>query len=183
MKRRHYLVDDSVFPIFMTTTITKWIPLFSDSGLAVRALAILEKVREEYKASFIAYVLMPNHIHAIIKTSSKGDLSMIIKRWKALSARLIINFCETSYPDWLAVFGNSAREYKRTPQMNYQVWQPRFDEFAIRTEKQILTKINYIHRNPLKHQVVDRIEDYPYSSVHDYLGAKNRYLKVEPLLL
>jgi len=140
---------------------------------------MFEKIRESHRAMIFAYALMPNHIHAIIKTAKKGDLSTIVKSWKALSAFLIVDYCGKNHPEWLEIFRGSVREFKRSPQMTYQIWQPRFDEFAIRTEKQFLTKINYIHGNPLKHRVAKSIDDYPFSSVHDYLGAKNRYLTVE----
>ncbi len=183
MKRRHHLVDDSLYPVFITTTITKWVPVFSDPSIAVRALAILESTRNKHDAMLIAYVLMPSHFHGIIKTAKKGNLSILLKDWKAFSARQIIETCKAAHNDWLNIFQRSAREFKRTPQSGYQVWQPRFDEYAIRTNDQLLIKLNYIHGNPLKHHLSQDTEGYPYSSVHDYSGAKNRYLKVEPLSL
>lgn len=127
----------------------------------------------------MAYVLMPNHLHAIIKTANKGDLSRLIKYWKALSARLIIDLCKMNNPEWLAIFCRSAREFKRNPQLEHQVWQPRFDEFAIRTEQQLSTKLNYIHGNPLKHKIDLSSEDYPYCSERDYQEMKNHYLTVD----
>jgi putative transposase len=179
MKRRHYLVDDSIYPVFITTTITKWIPVFSDEALAVGALNLLERIRAEYNACFMGYVLMSNHFHVIMKTAAKGDLSIIIKLWKANCARLIIDYCQSTHRDWLDSFSAASIEFKRNPQMEYQIWQPRFDEFAIRTEDQFKVKLNYIHGNPMKHHLVENAEDYPYSSIHDYLGSKNQFINIE----
>lgn len=33
-------------------------------------------------------------------------------------------------------------------------------------------KVNYIHNNPLKHEIVERLEDYLYSSARNYTGLK-----------
>jgi hypothetical protein len=109
----------------------------------------------------------------------KGDISLIMKNWKALSAKIIIENCSITHPNWINPFYISARRYKRAIKQNYQVWQPRFDEHAIRTVEQFRTKINYIHGNPLKHLLAENCEDYPYSSIHDYLGGKNSFVEIE----
>jgi putative transposase len=79
----------------------------------------------------------------------------------------------------LKQFQESATEYNRLAVENYQVWQPRFDDFAIRTDQQMSAKLNYVHGNPLKHRLVDDVAQYPYTSFHDYAGKKNGYISVE----
>jgi putative transposase len=179
MKRKRYLIDDSSYPIFITTTISKWLPVFQDSEIAIKCLDLLESLRAELNISIFAYALMPSHFHGIIKTSAKGDISIFMKRWKALSAKLIMERCSTNNPDWVFIFQQCVTQFKRPSSMKHQIWQPRFDDFAIRTEKQFLTKLNYIHGNPIKHGLAAECQDYPYSSIHDYLGGKNRYITVE----
>jgi hypothetical protein len=92
---------------------------------------------------------------------------------------LIIEGCRPNCPEWLAGFKAASQEYSRNSPMEYQVWQPRFDEFAIRNREQLGVKLKYIHGNPMKHHLVENAEDYPYSSIHDYLGNKNQYLKID----
>jgi putative transposase len=179
MKRRHYLVDDSIYPVFITTTITKWVPVFCERKLAESSLQQLESIRDKSGATFFGYVLMPNHFHGILKTSVKGDLSKILKQWKGICSKSIIEYGKTINQGWLKIFHEASIEYHRDKMMDFQVWQPRFDEFAIRDKFQFETKLDYIHGNPMKHHLVENAEDYPYSSIHDYLGRKNGYLKVE----
>jgi|WetSurMetagenome_2_1015567.scaffolds.fasta_scaffold144548_1 putative transposase len=181
MKRRHYLVDDSIYPVFVTTTITKWVPVFSDRKLAESSLIHLEEIRARLGATFFGYVLMPNHFHGILKTSVKGDLSKIMKQWKGVSSKSIIDFGIANSEEWLKIFHRASIEFHRDSKINYQVWQPRFDEYAFRDKYQFETKLNYIHGNPMKHHLVENAEDYPYSSIHDYLGRKNGYLTVETM--
>jgi putative transposase len=179
MKRKRNLIDDSAYPIFITSTISKWLPVFQDTEIAIKCLNLLERLRTEMSVMLFAYVLMPSHFHGIVKTASKGDISILMKRWKALSAKLIMEICTTKHPDWVFVFQNCVTEFNRPNPMKHQIWQPRFDDFAIRTEKQFLTKLNYIHGNPIKHGLVAETTDYPYSSIHDYLGEENRYLTIK----
>jgi len=179
LKRQRYLVDDSAYPVFLTTTIVKWLPLFADSQMAEEALVSLEEIRKEMAISIIAYVLMPSHLHAIAKTQAKGDLSIFMRKWKSQSARAILEHCARCHPHGVVVFKENAREYKVRSDQEHQVWMPRFDDFAIRNEKQMMMKINYIHGNPVKSGLVMEYEDYPYSSFRDYTGGKNGYVTID----
>lgn len=177
MKRKRHLVDDSSYPVFITTTITEWMPVFEIRTIAVESLAILESVRAGLKARIMGYVLMPHHFHAIILTHQKGDLSVLMRKWKSLTARLIVDNLNRMDSQWLTVFQGNAQNFNRPEK--YQVWQPRFDDFAIRTPEQFKVKLNYIHENPVRSGLVLAYEEYPYSSVHDYMGKSNSFVEVE----
>ena len=51
----------------------------------------------------------------------------------------------------------------------YSLWQRRFWEHRIRDDTDYFHHINYIHYNPVKHQLVQAVIDWPYSSVHRYM--------------
>jgi putative transposase len=178
MKRQRNLIDDSLFPIFITTTIVRWIPVFEDCPLAENCLRKFEDYRKAMGVSVYAYVLMPNHFHGIVKTSQKGDLSELMRTWKSASARMLIESGERCHQDWLNSFQENAVEYKVRGQ-KYQVWMPRFDDFAIRNERELAIKMNYIHGNPMKHGIIEKAEDYPFSSLKDYLGGTNGYVTID----
>jgi putative transposase len=178
MKRQRNLIDDSLFPIFITTTIVKWIPVFGDRSLAENCLRKFEEYRKAMGISVYAYVLMPHHFHGIVKTSKKGDLSEFVRTWKSLSARILIEGSERYHQGWLTSFRKNAVEYNVRDQ-KYQVWMPRFDDFAIRNKRELLIKINYIHGNPMKHHIVEEAEEYPFSSLKDYLGGANGYVTID----
>jgi len=179
MKRKRYIIDDSQYPIFVTTTIIDWVPVFKQPIIAEQALKLFENLRDELKISTIAYALMPSHLHAIIKTPHKGDLSIFMQKWKSLSARHIIQFSRDHRNSWLVKFRNSTIAHNRQLRQQFQVWQPRFDDFAIRKPDQVLVKANYIHGNPVKDGLVVAPEDYPYSSIHDYIGKPNGYITID----
>ena len=58
---------------------------------------------------------------------------------------------------------------KRRPNGDYALWQRRFWEHTIRSEKDLARHVDYVHFNPVKHSLVSRVSDWPYSSFHRYV--------------
>lgn len=179
MKRKRNLIEDSAYPLFITTTIIRWLPVFSDTEIAVESLRLFESLRIEMNMTVFAYCLMPSHIHAIMKSARMRDISIFMRRWKSLSAKIIIDRSTPFHPEWIMQFEENARHYKVRKDQNHQVWMPRFDDFAIRDDKQFEVKVNYIHGNPLRDGLVENWEDYPYSSIKDYLEGKNGFITID----
>src|SRR3546814_7394194 len=48
-------------------------------------------------------------------------------------------------------------------------WQARFWEHTIRDERDLQAHVDYVHVNPLKHGLVTRVVDWPYSSFHRHV--------------
>lgn len=51
----------------------------------------------------------------------------------------------------------------------YNVWQRRFWEHTVRDEGDFQAHVDYIHYNPVKHGLVTRVGDWPYSSFHRFV--------------
>jgi len=51
----------------------------------------------------------------------------------------------------------------------YNVWQRRFWEHTLRDERDLQAHVDYIHYNPVKHGLVTRVGDWPYSSFHRFV--------------
>jgi putative transposase len=51
------------------------------------------------------------------------------------------------------------------------IWQRRYWEHLIQDERDYLQHVDYVHRNPLKHGLVEHVVDWPYSSFHRAVGA------------
>jgi putative transposase len=48
----------------------------------------------------------------------------------------------------------------------HALWQRRFWEHTIRDERDFERHVDYVHFNPVKHGLVTRVRDWPYSSFH-----------------
>lgn len=143
---------------FVTTTVTEWIPVFADAAPARRALVQLVEACKIYETSVVAYVLMPSHLHALLGTRQNERLSQLMRSFKSLSSKLVK---ETASEDLIRRLSISGK---------YALWQPRFDELTIYSEKQLKIKIEYIHNNPVKDGIVQDAASYPFSSAGAWLS-------------
>jgi putative transposase len=69
---------------------------------------------------------------------------------------------------------NQLQYYKQSIKIrsDYQVWQEGFHPQQIISEEMLQQKIDYLHHNPVRAGMVNRPEDWLYSSAGDYAGGK-----------
>ncbi len=101
----------------------------------------------------IAYVVMPNHVHLVIKTYSNHPLNKIVHSWKSYTAQVINNHIRC---------GQDAR----TP----RIWQRGYWDRMIRNKRHLNVMIDYIHNNPVKAFLCLQAKDWPWSSVNEFSG-------------
>jgi hypothetical protein len=61
---------------------------------------------------------------------------------------------------------------------NYQVWEEGYQPKLIQTDAMMISKIRYIHQNPVKRGYVDEEIHWRYSSARDYVG-ENGLIEIE----
>jgi len=174
MKRQRQLMYDQGLAYFVTTRLTGSVDILRSPKYAHVLLSHLNRSRAKYDFELLAYVIMPDHIHLAVRPGPKGNISVIMRELKKFSAREIIGQLEQDERhDVLRIFRRSASKYHRTESRTYQVWADRFDDVAVKSEQVLQTKIAYIHHNPVRAGLVDRAEDYVYSSARDYASAES----------
>ena len=94
---------------------------------------------------------MNNHVHIVLKEKSLGDISLIMKR------------ILTKYARWYNIkYGRSgaliANRYKSVP---------------VEIDEYFLQLIRYVHQNPIKAGIAEKVEDYPYSSFIEYINESD----------
>ena len=159
---------------FITTTCYKWYWLFSELKYFEILRDSMMFCLEKYNASLTSYVFMPNHIHLIVyfrSNLSSSDFMRDFKKFTSFAVRTQIE------KDGKIILLESLR-YKKGKQV-FKVWKDRFDDFSLFRSKTILTKINYIHDNPVRKKFVISQEDYKYSSAGFYVNRDSGFLKVE----
>jgi len=124
---------------------------------------------KEYGTEVWAYCLMSNHVH-LIAQSSNGKLSDTIRDFKKFTSKRIIETLETipeSRSDWmLNRFSFNARQHSTNT--TYQVWTHENHAVYLYSPKFIREKIDYLHNNPVRAGLVEKPEDYLYSSARNY---------------
>ena len=116
---------------------------------------------------------MSNHIHLIV-SSSKERLSDIIRDFKKYTAAKIIeaikNNPQESRKRWLLWL--LANEEKIV------FWQEGYHGEEIISKNFLESKVNYIHNNPVRAGLVEKAEEYLYSSCADYYRVRKGKLEL-----
>ena len=112
--------------------------------------------KKKYDYGINAIVILPDHMHMIISPKNPNDYSKIIAHIK----RSFTYGLDMKEKDE-AKFNLTASSHRRNLS---GVWQKRFYEHTIRDEKDYAKILDYIYTNPIKHGLVDNINDWKYSS-------------------
>jgi putative transposase len=118
------------------------------------------EVQTQYPFSINAWVLLPEHLHAIW-TLPEGDTDYS-KRWGLIKAKFSKEAKALFHTNQLA-------NPSRTKRRESTIWQRRFWEHTIRDDADYDRHFDYIHYNPVKHGLVKCVRDWAYSSFHRYV--------------
>jgi REP element-mobilizing transposase RayT len=157
---------------FITFTCIDWISLFHITNgydLAYNWFSVLKK---ENNADVIAYVVMPNHLHAIVCFQEQSfNLNTILANGKRFMAYEIVNRLEALENEELLFHLQSLvtlREKKKG--QIHKVFKDSFDAKPIFSQKFLIQKVNYIHHNPVsgKWMLAKNFIEYEHSSASFY---------------
>lgn len=108
----------------------------------------LKNYLRKHGVKLLCYCLMPNHIHLLVKQEKEKPI------FKFISS------LHTSY----AIYIN--KKYNRVGHL----FQDRFKQVIIENEEQLLHLTRYIHINPVIDGLIDKPEDFDWSSYKEYIG-------------
>jgi putative transposase len=114
--------------------------------------------KQKYPFHIDAWVVLPEHMHCIW-TLPEGD-DDFSNRWKMIKTRFS-----------KGVPKDARRSKVRIKRGERGIWQRRIWEHAIRDERDYAKHMDYLHFNPVKHGLVDKVIDWPFSSFHRYLKS------------
>jgi putative transposase len=110
-------------------------------------------VRNRHPFAIHGWVVLPNHLHCLIELPT-GDCDYAT-RWFLIKSRFSRN-----------IPPNERRSDSQSRRGERGIWQRRYWEHAIRNAQDYRAHLDYIHINPLKHGLVERVSDWPYSTFH-----------------
>ncbi len=138
--------------VFFTVALTD-----RGSDVLVREIGRLREavreVRGERPFAIDAWVVLPDHMHAVW-TLPDGDADFST-RWKDIKTR---------FTKAVGIVGR--RSPSKITKGEAGLWQRRFWEHHIRDEPDYAAHVRYCWINPVKHGLVARAVDWPYSSIH-----------------
>ena len=149
--RRNFVEGGTYF--FTATLVDRRSSALIDHIGALRAA--IRSTRQAHPFTIDAVVVLPDHLH-IVMTLPTGDADYP-NRWRLIKRR---------FTDAVVKAGASVA---RNRNGEHALWQRRFWEHTIRDDGDFERHVDYIHFNPVKHGLVARVRDWPFSSFHRYV--------------
>lgn len=173
MPTHHWHDPDHLY--FITGTLINWLNLFSDREFAQIILDAFAWNRKQHHFLLFAYVIMPSHIHAIIKPLNQ-NIGKTLQSFASYTAHAIVK--KLMENDQKAILEIMKQE-KRDLRSNYSVWRA-FHSENIFSEDVLNQKFEYIHSNPSRKNLdVKTRNDYEYSSASIYDLGKQGVIDID----
>ena len=116
----------------------------------------LRSVQAQMPFRLPALVVLPDHLHILmVLPADDADFSARVRKLKR---------------EFIAALRQQAGiRVQINAKGEANIWQRRFWEHLIRDEQDYRNHVDYIHINPLKHGLVARVQDWPFSSFHHHV--------------
>lgn len=135
---------------FVTSTFRDWCLFGEVDGFYAALATSLSFCGDKYRALTIGYVFMPTHIHLLLLIEGR-DLPNLMRDFKKYTAQKVVTDLG---------LGKGG------------IWMPRYDRVVIYTESVLHRKLDYIHHNPVKATLVEKPEEWEWSSTAHYFSDK-----------
>jgi putative transposase len=106
---------------------------------------VLIEAHQRVRMNTLAFSLMPNHWHLVLWPTGDRDLSEFMR--------------------WLTVTHTQRWHTYHETSGTGHLYQGRFKSFPIQTDDHLLTVCRYVERNPLRAKLVERAQDWRWSSL------------------
>ena len=165
-KRRIY--DDQLHAQFVTFSCYRRRRLLDDGRVRDIVVAVLAAELAGAGGVCCGFVVMPDHVHAILWFPRPGQLSRLMQVWKNRSSRQLKKFVRgrfTQYAEFLD---------RKQP-----FWQRKYYPLNLYSEKKAKEKLDYMHTNPVTAGLVVRASDWRWSSARYYEGKGSVGVPIE----
>lgn len=184
MSRSYRVFTDQHYAYFVTWTLVEWLHLFDKEAYRLIVLDALNYLRMRKKTQLNAFVIMPSHIHAVLWPDLGINLSDVIRDFKRFTSRKISKEAEMqNAAEVLEIFKRARSQNRMQEASQHQVWQEGSHPEAIFTEKFARQKMDYIHMNPVKADLVKTADEWQYSSARAYLLGEETYPPTDLLVV
>ena len=157
-------------PHYFTASTYRRARVFDSERFRRHFVKTLSQLRESMGFKIIGYVLMPEHFHLLIWPCGLANPSQVVQSLKERTAIFILKTLRQNPQHvWcrkmLARLALPATVHYHGPS---RVWQRRFYDLNVWSEKKRREKITYMHNNPVKRRLVSSPDLWPWSSFRFY---------------
>ena len=126
--------------------------IFHDASDYRLFLEVLKDTAKMWNLKVSAYCLMPNHYHLLVQTPD-GNLSRCMRHLN----------------------GVYTQRFNCKNKFDGQLFRGRYKSVLVEEDSHLVELLRYIHRNPLKANIIKNLDNYYWSSHHGYLALENKH--------
>ncbi|MGO8791529.1 MAG: REP-associated tyrosine transposase [Terriglobia bacterium] len=136
------------------------LPVFRTDAMKKIVCAALDEARHSGGFAIFAYVIMPDHMHVI--TDGTLKVSDTLRFLNGISSHRVISYLkENNCSASLA----KLRDARKARGHAHSLWDGHSHALPVFSEPSLMQRVNYIHQNPVRAGLVERAEDYRWSSI------------------
>ncbi|MGL4596078.1 MAG: REP-associated tyrosine transposase [Bacteroidia bacterium] len=159
---------------FISFATVKWVNVFEREAYCNILISCLNFCVEQKGMEIFAWCLMPNHVHILFRSTIQRP-SDLIRDLKSFTSKQILKTIEETETDerkesMLKIFSSAGLTNSNNKQ--YQFWQQDNQPLEIYSSHFFAQKLNYIHQNPVRANLVNQPDQWQYSSAKNYSGQK-----------
>jgi len=158
---------------FITFSCYRRLPLLGSARARNLFVKTLVRVREKYEFQLVGYVVMPEHVHLLVGEPRTGNPSTVVHSLKLrVSKRMRRRWRSKGIEERTLPFREGDA---RLPHF----WQKRFYDFNVYSAKKRNEKLEYMHQNPVKRELVTDPKDWLWSSYASYSRRGTELIPVD----
>ena len=127
------------------------VSIFREPENYLFVLRNMKQYAQEFDLTLIAYCLMPNHYHFLIRQNGEARAGLLPQR----------------------VFNSYTKAYNKRYEHSGTLFEDNYKVIHVQSEAHLLNLCGYIHSNPVKDGFVTQLEDWPYSNYLEWIGERN----------
>ncbi len=155
---------------FLTFSCYQRLPLLNSDRTRVWFIESLEVMRQKLDVAVVAYVIMPEHVHLLIRPRAREyEISKILASCKRSVSMRAREWLAEHDPAWI-----ERLTIRRGDRTDFRFWQAGggYDK-NITSTRSIEEVASYIHANPVRRGLVRQTIDWEWSSARFWVGMKD----------
>jgi putative transposase len=129
-------------------------PIFRETENYDFLLRRIKQYARSLKIAVIAYCLMSNHYHLLLRQDGDTPISVLMQR----------------------VFNSYTKAYNKRYGRQGTLFEGSYRATHVDQEEYLRHVCRYIHANPVRHGFVEQVDDWPYSNYHEWVGTREGML-------
>ena len=157
---------------FLTISCSRRLRFFDHDPVKRVFVDGLQHTRDRLGVRLIGYVVMPQHVHVLVFPVPSGacepvGISRVLQQLKQYVGRQGKQALRSIWEE-RGSLGSPPLDAWAVATSPRPFWKTRGYDFNVTTEKALHTKLDYMHKNPVTRGLVDRAEQWRWSSYRYY---------------